>query len=410
MSFRYSKRCPKCNQFAAKDHVCPMDEDHKMPGHTADGASWTENDDGAFADMKATRVVTLDDLIKACKIDLDKWYIERHVINKWEVGAKGPDGQIITKPLFQVKAWLKPLAPMGAILEEVQSAKADLLVRTMGTRTVKYDPPHWEEDPVMAEFCLFDPHFGMYAWAEETRDADYDIHIAKDLYLDHLDRLIRWSEGRYIEQIVFPIGNDGLHINGPVHGSNAGGATAAGTIMDVDSRFPKVFREKRRAVVEAVDRLSSIAPVHVVVVGGNHDPLTSFMLGEVIDAYYLDDRAVTVDNGPQPRKYHKYGNTSFLFAHGKDEKVDKLPITMMREFPDGRDCEYHEVHLGHIHKKMRGFEIDVNDDMGAMVRWLPSLAPNDAWHSKKGYIHRRSAEVLFFDREKGYAGSGVSNV
>jgi DNA repair exonuclease SbcCD nuclease subunit len=180
--------------------------------------------------------------------------------------------------------------------------------------------------------------------------------------------------------------------------------------MDVDSRFPKVFREKRRAVVDAVDRLRTIAPVHIVVVGGNHDPMTSFMLGEVLDAVYSNNLNVEVDNGAASRKYYRYGNTSFLFAHGKDEKVDKLPITMVREFPDSRDAKYHEVHLGHIHKKMRGFEIDLNDDMGAIVRWVPSITPNDAWHAKKGYIHRRSAEVLYYDEEKGYAGCAVSNV
>lgn len=60
-------------------------------------------------ESNSKRIKTLDDLIVACEIDLEKWQIERHVINKWEVGAKDElNGGIIISPLFQVKAWLKP--------------------------------------------------------------------------------------------------------------------------------------------------------------------------------------------------------------------------------------------------------------------------------------------------------------
>lgn len=57
---------------------------------------------------KSTRIKTLEQLIEAADIDLDVWEIERHTINRWEVGAKDEEtGEIVTKPLWQVKAWLK---------------------------------------------------------------------------------------------------------------------------------------------------------------------------------------------------------------------------------------------------------------------------------------------------------------
>ena len=119
-NYRYSKRCPNCNQFASDQHVCPAEENWR----NSTGATWVENDDGALADMKAKRILTLQDLIDACEIDLTKWNIERHVINKWEVGAKDDNGEIVVEPLFQVKAWLKPLVPDAtsrAFLESVMS-------------------------------------------------------------------------------------------------------------------------------------------------------------------------------------------------------------------------------------------------------------------------------------------------
>ena len=57
-------------------------------------------------EIKSKRIVTLDDLLSHCNVDLNIWRVERHVINKWEVGAKDEKGQIVVEPLFQVKAWL----------------------------------------------------------------------------------------------------------------------------------------------------------------------------------------------------------------------------------------------------------------------------------------------------------------
>jgi hypothetical protein len=54
------------------------------------------------------RIVSKDDLVKACDIDLSEWEIERWVCNKWEVGAKDLNKQIQVTPLFQIKLWLKP--------------------------------------------------------------------------------------------------------------------------------------------------------------------------------------------------------------------------------------------------------------------------------------------------------------
>lgn len=65
---------------------------------------------------KSKRITTLEQLIEACEIDLSVWEIERHVINKWEVGAKfGVKGseEMVIEPLFQVKAWLVKKEPIA---------------------------------------------------------------------------------------------------------------------------------------------------------------------------------------------------------------------------------------------------------------------------------------------------------
>ena len=53
------------------------------------------------------RIVTEQQLLDLYNISLNEWEIEKKVINTWESGAKGPDGNIVVTPLFQVKVWLK---------------------------------------------------------------------------------------------------------------------------------------------------------------------------------------------------------------------------------------------------------------------------------------------------------------
>lgn len=60
---------------------------------------------------RSENIRNLDELIKACKINLDEWIIDRHVVNKWEVGVKSKEVGVVVQPLFQVKAWLRRRTP-----------------------------------------------------------------------------------------------------------------------------------------------------------------------------------------------------------------------------------------------------------------------------------------------------------
>lgn len=407
------KQCDKCKQFlneeTAKTHECPdFIKNKPTPVDERDNdTKWTEDDEGATAELKAKRIVTLDDLIEACDIDLTKWYIERHVVNKWEVGAKDDAGQIQVEPLFQVKAWLKPLEEYGDIIAEIEDAKQLM----MDAR------PKWERvaivtrrGNVMVEVSMPDVHFGMLAWGEETLGKNWDTKLASEAYDDSMATLIDRSGGDVYEY-VYVIGNDGVHTDQSVPGSNAGGATARGTVQDVDTRPRKVFSYKKHAVIRAINMMLERAPVRVVVVEGNHDRNVAFYLGEVIDAFFHDHPNVHVDNGPSQRKYCRFGDNLIGFTHGDNEKPDDLPLIMAQEVPDlWSQTRYREWRLGHLHKKRRGLTFDSEEYRGVRVRWMPSITPRDAWHASKGYMHQLSAETLLWHPTEGNVGSAIINL
>lgn len=102
------------------------------------GDSLTIQRDGQEMELesKSGRIKTLADLLKACEVDTNAWRVERWVANKWEVGAKDSDGNVVVTPLFQVKANLipvelkpvelmvKPIAPPVSFLPIAQSHQA----------------------------------------------------------------------------------------------------------------------------------------------------------------------------------------------------------------------------------------------------------------------------------------------
>lgn len=74
------------------------------------------------------RITTLEGLLDACQVDRSIWMVERHIINKWEVGAKEKQSNLDYEagaatgfireeglkvhPLFQIKAWMVRKEPI----------------------------------------------------------------------------------------------------------------------------------------------------------------------------------------------------------------------------------------------------------------------------------------------------------
>lgn len=109
---------------------------------------------------KSNRIRTLEELLEVCDVDLDVWNVDRYVINKWEVGAKDDDGNIVVEPLFQVKAWLIP-----KVAEPIEFAVQPVTIK-FGRRTNR---PRTRKDNFLVAVCLFDAHVGF----------ERDIHTGK---------------------------------------------------------------------------------------------------------------------------------------------------------------------------------------------------------------------------------------
>lgn len=258
-------------------------------------------------------------------------------------------------PLHPVYAEHAKFAPKKGELKKLFKDEPDLDTRTAkhvleDIRRESRESPkprlRWvpQEERHLLEIDVFDLHVGKLAWPEETGE-DYNARIASERAIEAVEDLLAQAVPYPLERILLPWGNDFLHYD------TLSGLTTAGTPQDRDSRYQLMFRRASALSRQIVRRCAEIAPVDVLVMPGNHDSVSSFTLGMVLEAAFEADPRVSVDVSPRPRKYREYGVNLLGFAHGHEEPHKRYPMLMPVEEPEAwSHTKFREFHVGHFHK------------------------------------------------------------
>lgn len=400
-----------------EDGLVPDDPVQTSDGHKSTQRQFKENvrsGEAYVTVITQKRIKTLADLLEACEVDQAEWEVISWECNKWEVGRKDKSldikwnngvmdgfakdsGKIHVEPLWQVKAKLarrRLATDLGlqkeAILEEFR--KISPVVRPVYTDEVDIKRVN------LLEICIFDPHFGKLAWRAETDD-DYDLKIAEKRVKESVRDLLDRVNLQTVSRILLPVGNDLINID------NRHNTTFAGTPQDSDCRYMKIIKIVRRILIEMINELSLIAPVDVIIVPGNHDTTSSFMMGEILDAWYHNHEEVNVDNEPKLRKYYQFGKNGFQFTHGNEEKHESLGLIFATEQPKlWADTKFRFAQLGHFHKNKKMNFVSVDEHQGFQVQILPSLSGTDFWHKSKGYNTLKQAKAFLYNPQTGLIG------
>ena len=248
---------------------------------------------------------------------------------------------------------------------------------------------HKKKSGELLELPIMDLHLGKLAWKKESGD-DYDLKIAESLYKGAtetiLDRINAY--GLNIERIVFPVGQDFFHFD------TAKSTTTKGTVMDTDTRWPKMYEKGVELNLWAIENLRAIAPVEVIYVAANHDKMLSFFLVHHINAWFRNCKDIVVNTSPYPRKYVTYGKCLIGYSHGADEGK-KIDILMQQECPTWSSTLWREWHLGHLHSE------HAREIGEVIIRNVSSVTSRDIWHTEHGYQAVRKAQAFVWNEEKG---------
>jgi hypothetical protein len=129
---------------------------------------------------------------------------------------------------------------------------------------------------------------GKFAWGKETGH-DYDSPIA--------ERVARAAVADLLEQASDTrIAKSSCRSATIFSRRQRERSTTAGTQVDHDTRFHKMFRAGRALASWMIEACAAVAPVHVPVVPGNHDENAAFTMGVVLEAEFGRDPRVTFDN------------------------------------------------------------------------------------------------------------------
>jgi hypothetical protein len=368
----------------------------------------------ATLDLESLTITTLEQALEVAQVDMTQWKVDRYTIGNWQVTLKvktetgrfDEKGNPImidvpkTVTMYKIQVWLRKLHNMEWV-EAIRLLIDD--VPKLKTPKKNYNK---DDSDYLLEVALMDVHFGMLAWGRET-GTDYDIDIAQELFLYAVQDLLEKSSGYNPKRILFPFGNDFLHIDDPTNQTPQNH-----NLLDVDSRLIKIYQQAKKSVVKAINYCREIAPVDVIWVPGNHDPMTSYYMCDVIDHIFADDKDVTVDIGPKYRKYYPWGDCLIAYTHGVEEPLRDLPSIVATEEPVlWGASKYREIHIGHKHKKMQMHWVNVDSMPGTVIRMIPSIAGTDQWHYKKGYIKNyHAAESYLWDAKHGVIGQFTSYV
>ena len=243
----------------------------------------------------------------------------------------------------------------------------------------------------MLEVAICDLHLGKLCWHPET-GSNYDYKIARKAYMEVIDDIYCRAKDKGIEKILFVCGSDFFHYD------TIQVTTTAGTPQDSDLRWHKLYAIGTQMLVESIDKLSTIAPVEVLGIPGNHDKQTVFYAKHYLSGWYKDSDRVVVSDNLRTRTYIEYGKNLLGFSHG-DKEGKRIFEAMHVETPAAwARTKHHEFHLGHYHHEKS------EEKSGVVVRHLSSFTGTDAFHFERGYVGaKRKCQSFLWDKERGLA-------
>lgn len=237
------------------------------------------------------------------------------------------------------------------------------------------------KDPHCLVIDIADLHIGKLASPLETGE-EYNVKKAVELASRGVAGIVNKADGFNIDQIVFVIGNDILHIDTP------GGTTTSGTKQDVDGMWYDNFMAAKDLYVHIIQLLAEEWDVHIMHNPSNHDYMTGFMLADTVYSWFRKHPNITFDVTMAHRKYYSYGQNLLATSHGDGAKMADMPLLMANESKEmWSSTKWRYIYLHHIHHMKKINFLSGQDYHGATVEYLRSVSYTDSWHHRKGYQH-----------------------
>lgn len=314
------------------------------------------------------RVKTLDDLIEVCQIDTKAWDIVSWECNKWEVGAKNKDKELVVKPLFQVKAKLAPHKES----KKFQDAFINFLnnYKPAPIKISTYIPSIKKEKALLV-IPKQDAHFNRRD-VKGRNNIQYRFDLIKDTTISIVEEA---SYNHTLDKITYIVGSDQFN-------SEWTNMTTGGTPQENILTYQEAFRRICDHEISIIENLRSHSSnVEILFVPGNHDEYAGWHLIQWLSCYYRNTPGVTVNEGIDDitRRYERFGNTAVMYDHGAvcdgKELAQIFPVEFRKEWGN---CDHFYIFAGDKHHEK---SLDIK---GIKYYRVPALTPTKSkWEAKR---------------------------
>lgn len=275
-------------------------------------------------------------------------------------------------------------------------------------------PPR--EDPVgehLLVIDLADVHFLKLCVQSETGHV-YNREVARHRVIEGTKSLLRMAKPWGIGRILYVMGNDILHVDGPRT------STTSGTYQDSDGTIFEGFMDAGDALETSINEASGVADVDLIHCMSNHDWLMGWALTQAVAGRLRTNprvRATKYNISERHRKYYRFERNLFGLTHGDGAKEEKLYGVMVKEAREHiSDCLNLYWLLHHVHHKIRKTRGEIeflrekdHNGMTALISGLPMIeganlnieyvrspSPPDGWHDRNAYVNRQAVECFIY--------------
>jgi hypothetical protein len=334
-------------------------------------------------------VRTLEALIARAQIDTTRYEVDRPETSMHEMTVRDSEGNVRKVQNFRIVARFRLKAGPN-----VQELVTEMLAEFKRDCKVLRYPKHKGNADILQAVAIFDPHIGKLAWPAETGMEAWDTPISLETLREGVLHLMAEGDRHGVGERAFCIGGDFFQHDGR-------GMTTKGTVIDFDSRFPKMYRGGVRLLIDLIATSAATMPTRVYVIPGNHDSILSFALQESLAIKFEGDKRVTIDQRFTSTKFFSWGRCLIGLDHG-DKGKKRLPHAMATLCEDewGKAI-VREILTGHLHSKAA---IDTFGNV--VVRTMDALCPPDKFHSDEKFIGSpRTIEAFRYHRGGMVAGT-----
>ena len=286
--------------------------------------------------------------------------------------------------------WVKSSLSQEDQQEEIKRALAEFLKDHERKSPPVPKPKKKKKDQELAVINIGDAHFGMYA-EKSVSGEDYDCQIAADRHKDVFMRLM--NNAPDCETLIIN------QLGDYFHSDTYTGTTTKGTPVDCDGRLENIvlvgLEVMSFMVEESLKRFPKVIVRHCK---GNHDAVLTQLIRCQQQAYWRNNKRVSIEMSPTATWVYQHGKTAFMTTHGDTLKHAKMAEFFAGRYPEIWGSSQHRLCWhGHIHSK----QISRETYGQTITESFAGLPPSDAWHDASGYVSGQSMCLIVLDKDKG---------